>query len=308
MDLNLSIIIVNWNTKDLLQGCLESIYQYLPDRQSFEVFVVDNASEDGSADMVRQNFSDVKLIANSDNLGFVAANNQASRLAKGKYLLIQNSDTVLRNGGLIEILKYMDEHEDVGIATGWMEYEDGDFQPPYRRFPSPFIVFLMQTIGRLKGKLVTGRSKLRCEDLDPKKILEVDWVTGAYLFLRRELLDDGDVFDRRIFMYFEDLLLCHRVKNLGYKVVYLPVGSIVHYCGKSAEQVRPKAVLYSFRSSVIYIERIKSVQTAKLYHKGARLIWRLLIVIMYPAQLLGREKARTKIDLFRFLLKEDKIK
>jgi len=267
--------------------------------------VVDNASEDGSADMVRGLFPSVNLIANNSNVGFVAANNQASRIARGKYLLIQNSDTEFRREGIEDIIKYLDENKDVGIATAWMEYKDGTFQPPYRRFPSIWNVFATQTIGRLKDKLVPGRSKFKCAGLDPNQIHDVDWVTGAYLFLRRDMLDDGDVFDKDIFMYFEDLLLCLRVKREGFRVVYLPYGSVAHFCGKSAKKVRPKAVLYSYKSSLVYIERLKGCNAVRLYRAATRFSWRLLIALLYPLQLVSRRAVRTKIDLFIFLLAED---
>ena len=145
----LSIVIVNWNTKDLLKDCLDSVVSKLDGRVSYEIFVVDNASSDKSAAMVRSHFPTVHLIENSENVGFGRANNQASALASGEYILLLNSDTRLVGDDTDEVLHYLDDHPAVGIATGKMYYEDGVIHSSSRRFPGVVRTILSNTIGKI---------------------------------------------------------------------------------------------------------------------------------------------------------------
>jgi GT2 family glycosyltransferase len=255
--------------------------------------------------MVQERFPDVRLIANKDNYGFVYANNQGSSLAKGKYLLILNSDTVIKDPGLNKIIEYMEQNPGVGIATGRMEYEDGGFQEPYRRYPTLLMVLWMQTVGRLSHRLVPFRRWLKYQGQEFKQAHDVDWVTGAYLFIRCELLDGGKVFDDAIFMYYEDLLLCARVHQSGYRVVYLPFGNVVHLCGRSAKKVRPLAILYSFRSSVVYLSKRYGVFAGHVYRLLARGIWRALLLMLFCVRVIMGNAVNEKIELYRYLLKEE---
>lgn len=266
--------------------------------------VVDNASEDGSTGMVKEYFPWVRLIENDTNVGFVRANNQAATFIEGKYLLLLNSDTCLQDGIAVQqIIEYMEEHPEAGIVTARLVYEDGTFQPPYRRFHNLLGTLAFQTIGRLSYRLVPRRRRFLCEDLDPKRPHEIDWATGAYLFVRRDLLQGDELFDGRLFMYYEDTLLCLRARRSGYKVVYLPVGAVVHYRQKSARQIRSKAMLYSFQSSLVYIETLYGPLMAQWYHAAAKSLWKALIGMMWLAWPLFGERAKKKIELFHFLLR-----
>ena len=250
----LSIVIVNWNTRDLLRDCLESILDDLAHKIEFEIIVVDNASADGSAAMVRDDFPDVRLIENDENAGFVRANNQAVKLASGQYILLLNSDTKMLGSGAEEILQYLDDNPKVGIATGKMLYEDGDFQSSYSRFPNIVGDVITHTLRRVFAFKPPFHRYFTYANLNPDEAHEVDWLCGAYLYVRRELLQDGKVFDEALFMYYEDTLLCKRAWDLGYKVVYLPKAPIVHYHNRSAKKIVALAALYSFQSSVVYYE------------------------------------------------------
>lgn len=298
---DLTVIIVNWNTKDLLQDCIQSVYDFVLDI-SFEVIVVDNASTDGSVDMVEQQFPQVKLVANEDNKGFVEANNQASRIANGEFILLLNSDAKFLASGAAEVLEYMRRETSVGIVTGEMFYEDGEFQPPYRRFPGLFSIIERNTLRKLVGINFGFQKRYLCEDLDPKKAQEVEWATGAYIYLRKDLLDEGNVFDRSIFMYYEDTLLCRRVKQLGYRVMYLPKAPVVHYRDQSGKQVKVSSTLYSFRSSVRYIAIVYGSFVSALYRFTVRSIWILFGVVL---SVVPKAKYQDKSKFFFSLYKTE---
>ena len=301
----LSIIIVNWNTSDLLCDCLTSVDDNLCGLLDFEIYVVDNASADDSVSMVQERFPNVHLIANTKNRGFVYANNQASKVAKGKYLLVLNSDTVLKDPGLNKIIEFMESNADVGIATGRMEYEDGGFQSPCFRYPSPLMILWRQSVGRLSSRLVPFIGWSRYQSLDFGCIHDVDWVTGAYLFIRRELLDNGRVFDDAIFMYYEDLLLCMRVHRAGFRVVYLPYGNVVHLGGESSKKIRAQSVLHSFQGSVVYLSKRNGRMFGRIYRLLVRGVWHVLLLLLYMARPIMGNVVTEKIELYRYLLKEE---
>ena len=252
--------------------------------------------------MVREYFPSVTLIENDDNLGYVQANNQATTVATGNYILLLNSDTKMVGNGACEILDYMEEDSQVGIVTGKMLYEDGEFQPPYRRFPRLFSSIIRNTISRIVTLNTPFLRRFRYEDLDPELSHEVDWVTGAYLYMRRGLLQQGKVFDEGIFMYYEDTLLCRRAREAGYKVVYLPLAPIIHYRGNSAKKIRPATILYSFQSSVVYFDRLYGAIVAGIYRRTVKAAWWLIALTF---GLIPNDRFREKAELFRFLYYED---
>lgn len=226
---DLSIIIVNWNTKDLLRNCLVSIYRYPPDRD-FEVIVVDNASSDGSQIMVEREFPSVRLVKNSNNMGFSKANNQAIMLAKGEYVLLLNSDAEVLQGSIQALVSFLDDHRDVAIVGCRLVNADGVPEESCGRVPS--IVAVSATKLRRFGIKLRLLDKLASHIL-PAQTTEVDWVTGACLMAHRAHLLQVGGFDENIFMYFEDIDLCYRVKKLG-KVVFFPGAEVIHLKGASA--------------------------------------------------------------------------
>ena len=299
----LSIVIVSWNTRDVLEVCLRSVLNSLQDLLDYEITVVDNASVDGSAEMVREKFASVNLIANAENVGYVRANNQAVVVSRGKYILLLNSDTKMIDSGALQVIDYMDNNSNTAIVTGRMLYEDGSFQPPYRRFPGLFGSIARNTFRRIISLNTPFLKRFRYEELDPEEMHDVDWATGAYLYIRRDFLKQDALFDEAIFMYYEDTLLCRRAWNAGYKVTYLPIAPIIHYRGISAKTVRPKTILYSFQSSVVYFERVYGALIARFYRRAVRAIWWLssLLLGLVPVR-----RFREKAELFRYLYIEDK--
>lgn len=227
--LDLSIIIVNYNTKVLLRQCLRSLMS------NFEIIVVDNGSKDGSPEMVEKEFPKAKLIKNKENLGFANGNNQALRRAQGKYILFLNSDTVVPKKTIASLLSYLDEHPRVGVVTPRLELRNGKVDLDcHRGFPTPWASFCYFTgLEKLfpRSRLF-GRYHQTWKDLFT--IHEMDACCGAFLLTRKKVLKEVGGFDESYFFYGEDLDLCFRIKQKGWKIVYHPKLSAIHYKGTSS--------------------------------------------------------------------------
>lgn len=235
--LDVSIIIVSWNVRELLGTCLSSIYRSLASSTiQAEVIVVDNNSHDGSAKMVAQDFPDAIVLPNEANLGFTKANNQGIALAKGRYILILNPDTEVAPSALSTLLKYADSHPDVAVIGPKLVFPDGSVQSSRRRFPNLLTGCIESTVLQ---RLFPNHNTLRryyVLDTADDDVQEVDWVVGACMLVRREVVMQVGAFDERFFMYSEELDWCYRIKKAGWKVVYLPTAKVTHYEAKSSEQ------------------------------------------------------------------------
>ncbi len=261
--MDLSVIIVNYNTKKLLQKCLESVFASFnngelaaqipsgrasPIKDGREVFVVDNGSSDGSVEMVSSEFSEVKLIKNDKNLGFSKANNLAIRQAKGEYILLLNSDTEVKAETFDLSIKYMIEHPDVGILGCKVLLPDGTLDKAARRkFPNPWNSFL-----RLFGFRKFSDYNLNAP-IDQE--MEVDAVMGAYLMTRRSVIDKIGLLDEEYFMYGEDLDWCWEAKQAGHKVVYYPKAEIMHYKYASSQQIPLKIIRMAHKAMKIFYRK-----------------------------------------------------
>ena len=235
--MELSIIIVNYNTRDLLRDCLRSIYSSQGDFH-YEVIVVDNCSPDDSVEMVRQEFPQAKLIASEINRGYAYANNLGFRQARGHYLLLLNPDTVLPPTALQGMLDFMEEHPDAGVAGPKLVLADGSLDLASRRsFPTLDVAFY-RLIGLSKRYPNSPRyNRYNLGYLDPNQVAEVDSVVGAFMCIRREALDQAGLFDERFFMYAEDIDLCYRIKvDHGWKVYYNPAVVVTHYKAQSTRK------------------------------------------------------------------------
>ncbi len=219
--MDVSIILVSYNTKDLTRNCLNSILEKTQE-VDFEIFVVDNNSQDGSPEMIEQEFPDVHLIKNSENKGFGAANNIAVKQSKAKYVYLLNTDTILINNSVKAFFDYMEKPENqmVGACGGIMYDKNGN--KTYIEFKFPHIF----------DSLFANMKKTE-QDLSKEK--EVDWMGGSNLFLRKSCLDKVGLFDEKFFMYFEETDLCKRIKENGFKVFFIPYSSIIHFEGSSFE-------------------------------------------------------------------------
>lgn len=239
--MNLSIIIVSYNVKDLLRTCLSSIREdSLPDK---EVIVVDNVSTDGSPDMVKTEFPEVRLIANSENLGFGRANNAGYNVSAGRNVLFLNPDTVVRDDALGTMTRYLDEHDDVGAVSCKLLNGDLTLQRSCRHFPGIFTTLVNYTglSDRYPASPVFGRNQMSYWDYDD--VREVDVVSGACIMIGRSLIEQIGLFDERFFMYSEEVDLCRRIRKAGKKIVFIPHAEIIHWYGKSSETLDDEVVM-----------------------------------------------------------------
>jgi N-acetylglucosaminyl-diphospho-decaprenol L-rhamnosyltransferase len=233
--MTLCIIIVNWNTADLLQDCLESLRA--GEVRLDEVWVVDNASTDDSVARVAQRFPAVHLIRNSANVGFAGANNQGIAASTGEYVLLLNSDTLVPPGTVASLVRFMSEHSRVGACGPRLLRPDGTPQP-YAYGGDPTLAYLLR---RGLGRLLLGRS---LHDWTTDRMLEVDWVSGACLLLRRAALEQVGLLDGQFFMYFEDNDLCLRLRRAGWLIYYAPGSAITHLGGQSLRRNPPAQAAY----------------------------------------------------------------
>jgi hypothetical protein len=299
MTIDLSVVIVNWNVRELLRGCLKSV---LTSKQlgglAMEVIVVDNASSDGSVEMIRREFSEVKLIANERNLGFTGGNNQGIAASRGRYILLLNPDTEVIGDALVEMVKYMDANPDVGALGPKLLNPDGSVQSSRRRFPTPATAFLESTF--LQWWFPRNRAVRLYHILDRSddETQEVDWVTGACILIRREAIEEVGLLDAGFFMYSEELDWCRRARGKGWKVVYLPKAKVIHYGARSSEQVKPFQHIQFQRSKIRYFRK---------YHgRSFALLLRLFLLAMY-AYLLLLEAAKWLVGHKR-LMRRDRVK
>lgn len=271
----LSIVIVNWNVRDLLRRCLESVVSRQPSAVS-EIIVVDNASTDGSVEMLQSEFPQVTLIANAENRGFPAANNQGITAAQGRYVLLLNPDTEVFDDALITLVHYLDAHPDVGLVSPQLLYPDGRIQSSRRRFPTLAILFLESTwLQSLAPRSLLSRYFFL--DRPDDATLDVDWVTGAAMLARRETIEQVGRLDEGFFMYSEELDWCRRIKAAGWRVVYYPAAQIFHHEGKSSEQAVPARHVSFQRSKVRYARKYHGlrVATALRLYLSALYVWQL---------------------------------
>lgn len=252
--MDLSILVINWNTRDLLEECLKSIYLNVR-KVSFEILVVDNGSSDGSREMIKEEFSQVRLIENKNNLGFARANNQALKRSKGKYELLLNPDTLVRESALEAMVSFMEANARVGICGCRLLNEDGSVQPSCGKFPDLFTIFLHMT--KLNYLYPNNRFSRRFmgASLEGNEAGGVDWVTGACLLVRRQAVEEIGLLDEGFFMYCEDMDWCRRMKDAGWKVYYLPQAEVVHYRSRSYEEGSLRVFLEGYRSWFIYLRK-----------------------------------------------------
>lgn len=232
--MQISIVIVSFNTKELLEDCLNSVNAAAKNIQT-ETFVVDNNSHDGTQKSVRQNFPWVNLIANKTNIGFSKANNIALKKTSGKYILVLNPDTVLQKDTLSKMTNFMEKNQDVSMATCRVELPDGKLDlDARRRFPTPWRSFCHFSHLSRVFKKISFFSEYYMDDLPANREHEIDACAGAFMFIRASVLKKVGTFDEDYFFYGEDLDLCYRFRQQGYKIVYTPITKITHYKGASS--------------------------------------------------------------------------
>ena len=274
--MDLSVIIVNWNVKGLLQACLQSLLNSNTGGLQLEIIVVDCASGDGSVQMVRDNFPQVHLVASPENLGYAKGNNTGAALARGRYLFILNPDTVVQPDTLAQLANYMDTHPAVGALGPQLLWPDGAIQSSRRRFPTLGTLFWEST---LPGQWFPHNRHIRryhMFDRPPDTPQPVDWLVGAALFIRREAWLEVGPIDETFFMYFEETDWCRRCVDAGWQVYYLPQAKVIHYEGKSSEQAAAARTLRFQRSKLRY--------THKYFGAGWAFVLRLFLWLTFAFQ------------------------
>lgn len=249
-----SFVIVNWNTQALLLDCIASIFATIHDA-TYEVIVVDNGSHDGSPDAVRGRFGDrVRLIGNAENRGFARANNQALRLAQGAYIVLLNSDTVLREGAIRELVRFLDAHPSAAIAGPAMVDEHGRLQNSFDNFPSLATELLNKSLlrllfpGRYAGKAARGGEPF-----------PVDSLIGACIVVRRTAIEQVGLLDEDYFFFLEETDWCLRMRRAGWDVYHVPSACIVHLQGRSKQRRPALAWIEYYRSLYLFFKKHRTV-------------------------------------------------
>lgn len=248
----LDICIVSWRARDLLRACLRSV---VGSPEAADVIVVDNASADGTVEMLRADFPTVRLIANEENRSFAAGNNQAIRAARSPFLLLLNPDTEVQPGALRALVDVFAEEPRVGAAAAQLILPDGSIQRSCRSFPEPGPI-LCDALGFARlfpRSRIFGRYRMRYWDYDTRR--EVDQPMASALALRRAALDEVGLFDEGFPLYFNDVDLCYRLRQAGWRVVFQPNARVRHHHGQSTRLVRPIALLDSHRGLIRFYRK-----------------------------------------------------
>lgn len=233
---DLSIIIVSWQTRKYLRKCLESIFSN-KGSVNIEVIVIDNASTDGTANIIKNEFPQVKLVSNEQNLGFAKANNQGLKIALASYILFLNPDTEIRPQTLTKSLEFFKTHKDAGAVGCQILNTDNSLQLSVRRFPTLWSQFLiLYKIHHLFPNLKTFKNYL-AKDFDYSRALEVEQIMGSFILTKKEIMEKIGGFDEKFYLWFEEVDLCKRLKNAGYKIYYTPQAQITHFGAQSFNQI-----------------------------------------------------------------------
>lgn len=259
--MEVTISIVNWNTREFLQRCLQSIFDNKPEID-FEIIVVDNASKDDSIGMLEENFPQIKVIKNSQNVGFAKANNQAIKQSTGKYILLLNPDTqFIMKKTLERMISWMKVLPNAGILAPQLLNPDGSIQKSVRRFPNPWGIFCYYSgLARL---FKTNRffNNYLMEYWNHNEFAQVEQPMGACLLVKRKVFEEVGLLSEEFFMYYEDVEFCWRVREQGWKIFFIPEVKILHYGGQSASLVKGSN----------FYERSKNlVKFMRIYYRNSR--------------------------------------
>jgi GT2 family glycosyltransferase len=274
---DVSVIIVNWNTRDILYDCLKSVYEQTSGLD-FEVIVIDNASEDGSQEMVKKEFREAVLIENSTNRGFAAANNQGLEIAKGRYALLLNSDTVVLENAIAKTVTYADTKPEAAVVGCRILYPDKSLQTSCFMFPSLLnLLFSATYLYKLfPESRIFGRENISWWNRDDER--EVEVVTGCFMLVRREAIGQVGVMDENFFMYGEETDWCYRFNKSGWKCLFTPVATIVHIHGASSRR-RKCAMELQCRASILHFIR---KHRGELYYRLACIMFALNAFLRIP--------------------------
>ena len=305
--IDLSIVVVSYNTAALLRKCLAAVYANPHPHYTFELFVVDNASADGSAEMVREEFPRATLIANSDNRGFAAASNQGLVRARGNFFLLLNPDTEVQGPALWQMLGFLEAEPQAAVVGPALLYPDGSFQDSAFHFPGLGQIFLdfFPLNWRLTRSRLNGRYPRRSYEGEYPQAFEVDFPLGACLMVRASVVAKVGLLDEAFFMYMEEIDWCYRIKQAempeGYrpvglrfrpgrrhpshwKIYSLPAAKVIHHAGASTRQFRQEMLVQLFRSRGYFYKKHYGLG----FQRAARLIMGLGLAVRSGQALLAR--------------------
>lgn len=258
--MDISIIIVNWNTREFLADCIASIYASPPDGE-FDIWIVDNSSIDGSTELIKETYPEINLIENQENIGFARANNKALRECQGKYILLLNPDTVVEAGAIKELENFLDRSPKTGLVGARLNNPDGTLQ--ISAFPIPTLLREFWRMFHLDYFLPYANYPMKDWDLNSAR--EVDTLLGACMLIRREALDDLGLFDEEYFIYSEEVDLCTRLKGAGWHLYWVPSAVVVHYGGQSTQQVAEEMFLRLYEGKILYFRKHRSKISVYVY-------------------------------------------
>jgi GT2 family glycosyltransferase len=264
--MDVSVIIVNYNVKHFLEQALYSVQKASKNLQ-VEIIVVDNDSSDGSAQWVKEHFPDIEIIPNKENVGYARANNQAMKIASGRYFLILNPDTILQEDTIDTLVRFLDENSDVGAVGPKIIFPNGVFDYTCRRgFPTPWVSFSkLSGLSRLFPKSAFF-SKYNLTYVDPDVALDVDALMGACMMISREAYRVVGGFDEEYFMYGEDIDWCYRISKAGWRVHYHPATQIIHYKGESTKRSSVKRNKHFYGAMHLFVRRHFHYKLEWLFH------------------------------------------
>lgn len=269
--MDVSVVIVNWNTRELLRACLAS-FPASP-RHRTEVIVVDNASQDGSVEMVEAEFPDVRIIRNRENRGFAAANNQGFEIARGRHVLLLNSDTEVIGHVVDDCIDWLDARPDTAVMGCRIENPDGSLQPScFRDFGLVDLAIIAAGLHRLRRPnwIVQRAGRQMMREWDRTDERDVDVVPGCFMLVRREAMDAVGILDEAFFFYGEEADWCHRFRDAGWRVRFAPLPAVIHHGGASSLKIAGKRGAMLSRAIV----RLASRQRGPLVGAAA---WAILL-------------------------------
>jgi hypothetical protein len=274
---DVSIIVVAWNVKDLVRDCLKSVYEQTRD-SSFEVIYVDNASKDGTAEMVANEFPQVIIIRNNENKGFIIANNQGIEIAKGRYVLLLNSDTIVLDNAIAKTVRFADAHLEAAVVGCRVLNPDRTLQRTCFMYPSPLnmllsAIYLYKILPRSR---FFGREHMTWWDFN--EVREVETIQGCYSLVRREAIDQVGMMDPTYFVYGDDPDWCYRFKKSGWRILFTPEPKIIHYGGQNTSHMAEQFKLQLFGSKLIFIR----LHRGRLAFALARLFTALFCLFRAP--------------------------
>jgi len=300
--MDLSIAIVNWNTKLFLKQCIESIHKSTK-KIVYEIIVVDNNSKDGSQEMVASEHKEVILIKNTDNLGFNKANNQAISISKGDYILILNPDTIILDGATDKMVEYMNENRQVAALGCKILNGDGTLHPYFRNIPSlgKEIIRLM-----LPDRFTLDESRTRASDYEYCHEIEV--LSGCCMMVRKDTFNKIGLLDERYFMYGDDIDLCYQIKKSKMKIFYTPDASIIHYMKGSSRQCKADMSVEAYKGMHKLLRKLYGIYPALIYKCCAMITSGLKIICYAPFYVVKirkndlRERIKGHVGIIRYCL------